>query len=162
MKIMKNMKKVILSVICMLLMGAVTFANGTKEEALAFFNSYVNASNTYSASLLSMYSSNAKIIRQVVKPNGQLVNVPFSVQDYKKQLKISSSVAKVRKYKNYYSNINVTPVSNGFKVSAKRKPSMSNYKLDTVMVVQKQANGRWLIVEELMQTKEQIFLKYAK
>ena len=39
---------------------------------------------------------------------------------------------------------------------------MSDYKLNSIMVVQKQPNGNWLIVEETMQTKEQIFLKYAK
>ena len=76
-------------------------------------------------------------------------------------MKIGQAGAKLRKYKNNYSNITVTPVENGFKVSSLRQPSGETYKLKAYMVVQKQASGKWLIVEELMQTKEQIFLRYA-
>lgn len=132
------------------------------DEARAFFNSFVNASNTYNPNLLNMYSDNAKIIRQVVKPDGTTANAPFSMSDYRTQMKISEGVAKVRKYKNYYSDIRVSKVSNGYKINALRKPSASDYKLKAIMVVQKQPNGKWLIIEETMQTKEQIFLKYAK
>ncbi len=157
------MKKIILSIF-LLFTGMAAFAvEGTQTEALNFFKSYINAANTYSASLLGMYSSNAKIIRQVIKPNGQLVNVPFSVADYKKQMAISSKIAKLRNYKNSYTNIVVNPVSNGYKITSTRIPSMSkNDSLKTIMVVQKQKNGKWLIIEETMQTREQIFLKYAK
>ena len=153
------MKKIILTI---LILTSGLSAYASDKDALSFFNSYIKASNTYSAELLNMYSSNAKIIRQVVKPNGEQVNIPFSVKDYKKQMIISSKLAKLRNYKNYYSDIDITKVSNGYKVTAKRKPSTSNYKLKSYMIVQEQPNGKWLIVEEMMQTKEQILLKYAK
>lgn len=154
------MKKLFL-ILVILISGMSVFAS-EKQDALAFFNSYVQASNRYSPALLGMYSNNAKIIRQVVKPDGTLVNVPFSVTDYKKQLKLSSKIAKIKGYKNYYSNISVTKVANGYKIDALRKPSLSDYRLRASMVVQQQSGGDWLIVEELMQTKEQIFLKYAR
>lgn len=137
-------------------------ALASEKDALNFFNNFVNASNSYNPELLEMYYCNAKIIRQVVKPNGELVNVPFSMQDYKKQMKISSKLAKLRNYKNYYSDITVKKVSNGYKIEAKRKPSLSDYKLKTYMIIQEQPNGKLCIIEEMMQTKEQIFLKYAK
>ena len=35
------------------------------------------------------------------------------------------------------------------------------YWLKTYQIWQKQPNGQWKIVEEMMQTKEQIFLRYA-
>lgn len=153
------MKKVLLTLV-VLILGMGAFA-GEQQEALNFFNSFVQASNSYSPSLLNMYSDDARIIRQVIKPNGQLVNAYFTANEYRGQLKISEKIAKIRNYKNYYSDINVTKVSNGYKIDAKRKPSLSNYKLKTYAIVQKQPNGKWLIVEELMQTKEQIFLRYA-
>lgn len=158
---MKNVMKKILFTALILLFGTMAFADD-RQESLNFFNNYVQASNTYSASVLNMYSGNAKIIRQVVKPDGTLVNVPFSVDAYKSQLRLSSKIAKIRHYKNSYSDIRATKVSNGYKIDAMRKPSSSDYKLKASMVVQKQSSGKWLIVEELMQTKEQIFLKYAK
>lgn len=158
---MKNIMKNLLIAFMVMIVGLGAFADD-KSDALAFFNSYVQASNSYSSSLLNMYSDNAKIVRQVVKPDGTLVNVPFSVTDYKSQLRLSSKLAKIRHYKNYYSDISVTKVANGYKIDAMRKPSLSDYKLRASMVVQKQSGGNWLIVQETMQTKEQIFLKYAK
>lgn len=154
------MKKILMTFIIMML-GLGAFA-GEKEDALSFFHSYINASNSYSTSLPNMYSSSAKIIRQVVKPDGGTANAYFKMKDYKHQMALSAKLAKIRNYKNYYSDINVTKVSNGYRINAMRKPSLSNYKLKASMVVQKQPNGEWLIVEEMMQTKEQIFLKYAK
>ncbi len=150
-----------LLVFIVLMFGLSAFA-GEREEAVDFFNKFVSASNSYSTSLLNMYSDNAKIIRQVIKPNGELVNVPFSINDYRKQLKISAKIAKIKKYKNSYSNIKITKISKGYRIDSMRKPSLSDYKLKSSIVVQKQPDGKWLIVKELMQTKEQIFLKYAK
>jgi hypothetical protein len=68
----------------------------------------------------------------------------------------------LKKYKNNYSNTNVTKVSNGYRIEALRQPTGESYKLKTAFVVQKQPNGKWLIVEEMMQTKVQSLLKYAK
>lgn len=155
-----EMKKLFLTLF-ILIFGLSAFAGGN-EEALKFFNNFVNASNTYNPELLNMYSDNAKIIRQIIKPDGSTANAYFSIDDYKKQMRISSKIAKMKHYKNEYSNIRVTKVSNGYKIDSMRKPSLSDYKLKSSMVVQKQPNGKWLIVEELMQTKEQIFLKYVK
>lgn len=154
------MKKFLLTLF-ILIFGLSAFA-GEKEDALNFFNNFVKASNGYNNSLPDMYSSNARIIRQVIKPDGSLVNVPFKMKDYKNQMKLSAKLAKIRNYKNYYSDINIVKVQNGYKISAMRKPSLSDYKLKTYTVVQKQPDGEWLIVEEMMQTKEQVFLKYAK
>ena len=154
------MKK-FLATLIVLMLGLGVFA-AEQDDAMAFFNSVVDASNNYSPSLATMYSDNAKIIRQVIKPDGSLVNVYFSGADYKSEMKSNAKFAKLVGYKNFYSDTSITKVSNGYKINAMRRPSPSKYKLKTYMVVQKQPNGKWLVVEELMQTKEQIFLKYVK
>ena len=131
-------------------------------EAVKFFKQYVNAANNYDSSILNMYSPKAKIICQVIKPDGELVNVETDTNTYLKQLKIGETTAKLRKYKNTYTNITSKKVENGYKISSLRQPSGERYKLKSYMIVQKQPNGEWKIVEELMQTKVQTFLKYAK
>ena len=132
-------------------------------DARAFFNSYVQAANTYSPTVTSYYSPNAKIIRQVVKPDGTTANAYTDTATYIKQMKLGHASVKMRQYKNTYSSVSVTKVANGkYKVSSLRQPSGETYKLKTYMIVQKQPNGKWLIVEEMMQTKVQMFLKYAK
>ena len=137
------------------------FADG-RQEALSFFNSYVNAANTYSNSVGDMYSPNAKIIRQVIKPDGTTADAVTDTATYLKQMKLGQAGARIKGYKNNYTNISVTEMPNGaYKISSLRQPSGESYKLKTYMIVKKQPNGKWLITEEMMQTKVQMFLKYV-
>ncbi len=154
------MKKLLLTLFTLAVMPLFVLADD-KQEALDFFNSYVDGANNYSPTIAEMYSPDAKIIRQVVKPDGTTVDVSTNTSTYIKQMKIGQAGAKLRKYKNSYTNVTVVPVTNGFKVSSLRQPSGETYKLKAYMIMQKQPNGKWLIVEEMMQTKEQIFLRYA-
>ena len=157
------MKKLlsIIAVFAMFLTTCLQAFADDAQEALKFFNSYVTAANSYNPVITTMYSPNAKIIRQVVKPDGGLVNVDTNTATYIKQMKIGQAGAKMRGYKNTYSNISVASLGNGaYKVSSLRQPKGETYKLKTYMIVKK-INGKWQITEELMHTKEQIFLKYA-
>ena len=156
------MKKIFLLAAILVTFTLTVYADN-KQDALNFYNSYINAANNYSDSVTGMYALNAKIIRQVIKPDGSTQNVYTNTDTYIKQMKIGQAGAKLRQYKNNYTNITVTPMSDTkFKISSIRHPSCDNDSLKTYAVVQKQPNGKWLIVEELMQTRQKIFLKYAK
>ena len=156
------MKKVLLSFIVFTAISLSVLADD-KQEALQFFNNYVKAANTYSTTIPDMYSPSAKIIRQVVKPDGTTQDVQTNTSTYITQMKLGQAGAKIRHYTNTYTNVSVTPISNGkYKISSLRQPSGESYKLKTYMIIQKQPNGKWLIVEAMMQTKVQTFLKYAK
>ncbi len=157
---MKKFLSIFLIFGALIFTGTQVFADDA-ADARAFFDSYVNAANTYSPTIEAMYSPKAKIIRQVVKPDGTLVDVNTDTATYMKQLKLGQAGAKLRKYKNIYSDIKVEKFGTGYKVSSLRQPSGETYKLKTYMVVTKQPNGKWLITEEMMQTKVQTFLKYA-
>lgn len=155
------MKNIFLSLIIIAMTTLTSFADNSKE-ALDFFNSYVNAANTYSPTVTEMYSPSAKIIRQVVKPDGTTVDVATDTATYIKQMKLGQAGAKLKHYKNTYTSIIAAPLGNNeYKISSLRQPSGETYKLKTYMIVKKQPNGKWLIIEEMMQTKQQIFLKYA-
>ncbi len=68
------MKKNILTLITLAFISLPVFADDSLE-ALKFFNSYVEGANNYSPTIVEMYSPSAKIIRQVVKPDGTTVDV---------------------------------------------------------------------------------------
>ncbi len=154
------MKKILLTLMTLAFLPLATMADD-KQEALDFFNEYVNAANTYSSTVADMYSPTAKIIRQIIKPDGTTANATTDTATYIKQMKICQAGAKLRKYKNTYTNITAVPVDGGYKVSSLRQPSGEDYKLKTYMILKKQPNGKWLITEEMMQTKVQTFLRYA-
>ena len=156
------MKKFLITIFTIALTSISVFADD-KQEALDAFNRYVNAANTYNNEVTTFYTPSAKIIRQVIKPDGTTVDVLTNTSTYVTQLKLGQAGAKVKKYKNNYTNVVVTPISPGkVKISSVRHPSVDNDSLKAYMVFQKQANGKWMIVEEMMQTRQQIFLKYAK
>lgn len=158
---MKSFIRIFISVWLIMINCALVLADDS-IEAVKFFKKYVTAANSYDSAILDMYSPNARIIRQVIKPDGELVNIETDTKTYLKQLKIGETTAKLRKYKNSYTNIKSQKVQNGYKISSMRQPSGEKYRLMTYMIVQKQPNGEWKIVEELMQTKVQTFLKYAR
>ena len=155
------MKK-LLSILIVLIMTGLSVLADDAQEALKFFNSYVSAANSYSPTVATMYSPSAKIIRQVVKPDGTLVNVNTDTATYIKQMKLGQAGAKMRGYKNNYTEVSVKNLGNGsYKISSLGLPSGEKYKLKTYMIVKKE-NGSWKIIEEMMQTKVQTFLRYAK
>lgn len=154
------MKRIFSILIIMVLFAIPSYA-GTKEDALKFFDSYVNAANNYSNNLLSYYSPNAKIIRVVVRNDGTKGTANFAMKDYAYQMKIGAATAKVRNYKNYYTNRVATKTSNGYKITCLRQPSGETYKLNAYFVVS-DASGKWKIIEEMMETKVQAFDRYTK
>ncbi|MCM1073859.1 MAG: hypothetical protein NC334_08640 [Bacteroides sp.] len=156
------MKKTLLTIMTMALVTLSALADG-KQDAINFFNNYVKAANSYDPVVATMYSPNAKIIREVIKPDGTLVDVATDTATYIRQMKIGQAGAKLKGYKNTYTNITATALPDGsYKVSSLRQPANETYKLKTYMIVRKQTDGKWLITEEMMQTKVQTFLKYQK
>lgn len=158
---MQKILYIIIATVVLTFLGATVLAS-EEADAVNFFKKYIVAANSYSPEILTFYAPDAKIIRQVIKPDGTPVDINTDTETYIKQLKLGQRMAKLRKYKNTYTNIKSEKVKNGYKISSLRQPSGEKYKLKTYMIIQKQPDGKWLIVEEFMQTKVQTFLKYAK
>lgn len=153
------MKKILLTLLAVIMVSTSVLAASTKQEALTFFNTYVNAANNYNPEITEMYSPSARIIREIVKPDGSTVTRVTNTQRYISEMKKSQVVAKVRKYKNNYTNVKVEQTgTDTYKVSSLRQPSGESYKLKAYFVVKKQPNGKWLIIEEMMQTKVQMLI----
>ena len=138
--------------------GMFSFADEV-QDVQCFFNQYVDAANNYSSNYFDYYSSCAKIIRVVEKPDGteQMVNIPLD--KYKSEVKKSGKFAKLRNYKNRYFNVKILPCGEDYKILAMRMPSTSDYKIPAHFIVGKDSNGNWKIKEESMNTRVQKFLK---
>ena len=152
------MKKIILGLLTFLVVTGSVFA-ATTTDARNFFNRYVEGANSYNPVITTMYAPDAKIIRQVVKPDGTIVTRQTNTARYISEMRKGQVVAKVRHYKNYYTNVRVIQTgTDTYKISSLRQPSGESYKLKAYMVVRKQPSGKWLITEEMMQTKVQMLI----
>ena len=72
-------------------------ATATPEQALAFFNKYIDAANSYSETITDFYSPNAKIIRVVMKPDGTTATVTADTNGTKpttKEIAVKVTAAK--------------------------------------------------------------------
>lgn len=153
---MKSLK-ILLPIIGMILTFSDVYAY-TPQEGMSFFDQYQNLANSYDEKLLDMYSDDAKIIREVVKPTGETVAVKVPTKRFFKELKIGQKTAKLKKYQNKYKNVIVQEIPNGIKISAERQPSKETYWLKMYQIVQPTKEGP-KITEEMMQTKVQSFLR---
>ena len=70
-----------------------------------------------------------------MKPDGTTANATTDTATYIKQMKIGQAGAKLRHYKNTYTDISAEKVATGYKVSSLRQPSGEDYKLKTYMIV---------------------------
>ena len=116
------------------LSGAVSFA-APSDDVMAFFDKYVESANSYSENIPNFYEPNAKIIRVVVKKDGTKESVSTDTAVYMKQLRMNSKLAKIRNYKNFYTDRVISQVGNDYKIDCKRQPSLSDYKLPTNIAV---------------------------
>lgn len=159
------MKKLLTALGVFVMAGVMLAANAattTPEKVLAFFNKYVDAANNYSETITDYYSPNAKIIRVVMKPDGTTATVTANTKQYFNQMRLGANLAKINKYKNFYTERKITKQGNDYKITCLRQPSTSDYKIPAHFVIGLDANGDLKIKEEMMYTKQQSFLKYAK
>ena len=154
---MMKIFKFVLPIIGIILTFSDVYAQ-TPQDGIAFFNQYQNFANSYNDKILDMYSPNAKIIREVIKPSGEAEQV-VPAERYFKELKIGQKTAKLRKYRNSYKNVIAQKVRNGIKVSAERQPSRESYWLKMYQIYTPTDSGL-KITEEMMQTKVQSFLRH--
>ena len=157
------MKKILTAFAVLIITGIISMAQAaTPEEALAFFNKYVNAANTYSETITDFYHPEAKIVRVVIKPDGSTATVTADTKQYFNQMRIGANLAKMRKYQNFYTERKITKMGNDYKITCLRQPSTSDYKIPAHFIIGPDAKGNLKIKEEMMHTKQQTFLKYAK
>lgn len=150
------MKKIFI-LLGILFVGLCTFANDIDDVRL-FFNAYVDAGNNYRSNFFDFYADKPLITRVVIKRNGttKTVKIPFS--EYKRHSIMSAKLGKIRKYKNIYTNIQIVPEGDNYRLTCMRQPSTSNYSLPASFLIGRDSSGKLKIKEESMQTKVQSFL----
>ena len=155
------MIKKILVTLTILLTGVASNATPVDDVA-AFFDKYVNAANSYSETIPEFYLPNAKIIRVVIKKDGTRESVSTDTSVYMKQLKMNAKIAKMRGYKNFYTDRKIIKIGDDYKLFCNRQPSLSKYKLPAHFIIGKDSSGNYKIKEESMDTYQTAILVGAK
>ena len=96
-----------------------------------------------------------------MKKDGTTTSVTADTKKYFNQMRLGANMAKLNKYKNFYTERKITKQGDDYKITCLRQPSTSDYKIPAHFVIGPDANGKLKIKEEMMYTKQQSFLKYA-
>ena len=155
------MKKFLIT-FCTLLIGLSANAAVTADQALTFFAKYIDSANNYKEDVVNFYTPDAKIIRVVMKLDGSTVTLTTNMKEYANQMRIGANLAKMRGYKNFYTERKVTKSGNDYKITCLRQPSTSDYKIPAYFIIGEDSKGELKIKEESMHSKNQLLLKGKK
>lgn len=155
---MKNLKFFIL--ILVLLINTQTAKSATISEAAEFFNYFTSLSNACSTELFQYYSPNAIIKRILIKNDGSKEEFTLQTQSYLRKLKLYSKLAGIKGYKNIYQGISYRKQSDGILISGYRTPTTNKTeKFPFSYLITQTASGKWVILEDITQTKNAALLK---
>lgn len=132
------------------------------EDVKAFFDKYVAAANSHYVNLPNYYIPTAKIIRVVQKPDGEQKTLVIPADRYFREMRLMRAAARLKGYKNTYTNRTVTPEGSDYKLSALRTPKGDKVGLPSYFIIGKDSSGAYKIKTESMHTTNQAFLKYVK
>ncbi len=156
------MKKVFITALFSLILCATSAIAASESDAvMKFFDSFVQASNTYDKSMENYFLPNTKIERVVIKPDKTKASLVIPMSEYKAQLKKGAVVAKAVKYRNAFKDRKITKVGSDYKITALRYANADKVGLPCYYVITKIGKD-YKIKTESWETKQQGFLKYIK
>jgi hypothetical protein len=126
------------------------------KVARAFFAKYVELGDAYDEKVATLYADNAAIRTYRRYPHGLERAMELSGTQWKTLIVKAMPVAKAQADKSTYSDIEISTTGSKVKIKAKRYSVRKCY-TDTgyFMVIERQTNGEYLIVEEYFETQPQ-------
>lgn len=155
---MKTFFKIFMLLI-VLLHQVVAFAASPIDDARNFFERYVKLCHSYDKTVANMYSDNALIKRTLIMPNKKTKTIIIPAKEYIDKLKVYRFLAKTTGYKNFYSNLKFSMENNNVRIEGIRKVNLDNFTGPISMLIGKNKNGSWVILEEITTTASTKLLK---
>jgi len=128
----------------------------TEADARAFFAKYVELGEAFDVALADLYSDGAVIRAERRYPNGENRAVQLTGQQWKALIVKAMPLAKKHEDRSTYSNLKVTVSGDRARIDADRYSERKCY-TDSgyYMVIERQPDGTYLIVEEYSKTQPQ-------
>ena len=139
----------ILWLACVCNMGA----GSALDEAKQFFNTYTNLYGKFDPAVADLYSDEAAIKNKRHLPDGTAREMSLPAKTYKELIRKTMPLAKERGDTSNYTNVQYKEESGKVRIECQRYSELKKYTSPLSLVIAK--NGeRWLIVEELSESKQ--------
>lgn len=132
------------------------------ERVQRFFARYIHLNETFDASVADLYADSAVISSFRRHPDGRTRNMAMPGAQWKALVRQVMPIAKMRGDRSIYREIRITIKGDHAKIKASRYSVIKCY-LDQgyYMIVSKQADGSYQIIEEYSETQPQSDCKLA-
>ena len=138
-----------------LLFVAALSLQASEEIAAAqkLFQQYEALSKAFDPSVAALYSDQARIQNTRLYPNGQTRTMTLPAKQYKEVLVTAMPMAKERGDTSTFSEVQYVKEGAGVRITATRFSNLKNYSSPFSLLVAPDATGRWVIFEELSESR---------
>lgn len=126
---------------------------GPVEEAQALFKQYASLEAAFNPSVAELYSDQALIRNTRMYPTGQTRELTIPAAQYKALIRSSMPIAEARGDYSTYSQIDYVDEGSAVRIKANRYSVVKKYESPLILLVAPDANGKWLIREEISQSQ---------
>lgn len=130
-----------------------TASANAANDAEALFDRYVKLERAFDPAAADLYADDAVIRNKRTYPNGQVRELTFPAAQYKTLIRQAMPLAKAQGDTNAYSDITFTNEGFGVRIRATRFSNLKKYSSPISLLVAPGKDGRWLIREELSESK---------
>lgn len=144
----------LITIFVVLLISLMDAMGGTpEEEARKLFVRYTDAERTFDPAVADLYSDDAKIQNKRTFPDGTIRALTIPAPKYKVLIRTAMPVAKERGDTNAYSEVKYVAEGGKVRITASRFSNLKKYSSPLSLLVGPSPEGKWLIFEELSESK---------
>jgi hypothetical protein len=120
--------------------------------ARAFFERYVRLEHAFDPAQADLYADDAKIFNKRIYPGGKVASIPIAALRYKNLIRTTMADAKAKGDISNYSDETYTLEGNMVRIKATRYSVLKKYSSPLSQLVGPDANGVWVIHEEISES----------
>jgi len=147
------MKRLVSTMFCVLLVWAASSSAAPLDDAKALFEQFVQLEHAFDPAAADLYADDALIKNKRTYPTGQVRELTMPASKYKTLIRQAMPLAKLRGDTNSYSEISYANEGSMVRIRATRFSNLKNYASPISLLVSPDDNGRWLIREELSESR---------
>ena len=128
-------------------------APASNAAAKQLFERYIALGHAYDVSIADLYADDAVIKNKRTYPTGEVRELTMPAANYKTLIRQAMPLAKTRGDRSTFSNVKYTAEGPRVRITASRFSELKNYTSPISLLVGPSANGRWLIYEEISESR---------
>jgi len=132
---------------------ALAWGQSATDAAKQLFDQYVAFGHAYDPGVADLYADDALIRNKRTYPTGEVREMTVPAAKYKTLIRQVMPLARARGDRSTYSDVSYTAEGGRVRIKASRFSELKNYTSPLSLLVGPSPGGKWLIYEELSESR---------